>query len=272
MQLFISSFTKHENTLIIDNKAIIDQVRKVLRGKIWDRISIQEEVFASNNNANNTSNTNSRNNTRYLIEITARDKKQLVGTIISQKEITQDGPYTTLCVAIPNKWNKAELITQKLTEIWIDRIIFWPAERSIIKGKNDNKLKRISTIAREASEQSLRITTPEILFLEDSTILPSYLARSDSGQGIFVFDIPNTDEQHHTHIYPHSPTVSIEKNTPAITGIIWPEWGLTEKDYHCFGDTFSITPLGESVLRMETAAIIGGWEIHKSGKGKINNK
>ena len=59
-----------------------------------------------------------------------------------------------MIVSMPNKWEKAELIVQKLSEIGIDKIIFWPSERSIIKERNGKKEERLQKIIKEAVEQS----------------------------------------------------------------------------------------------------------------------
>jgi 16S rRNA (uracil1498-N3)-methyltransferase len=55
---------------------------------------------------------------------------------------------------MPNKWDKAEIIVQKLTEIGINHIVFWPSERSVIKETNKNKIERLEKISKEALEQS----------------------------------------------------------------------------------------------------------------------
>ncbi|HCB51694.1 TPA: hypothetical protein DEP21_03930 [Patescibacteria group bacterium] len=57
-------------------------------------------------------------------------------------------------VAMSNKWDKIELITQKLTEIGIAKILFRPGERSVIKERNKNKAIRLQKIVKEATEQS----------------------------------------------------------------------------------------------------------------------
>jgi RsmE family RNA methyltransferase len=47
-----------------------------------------------------------------------------------------------------------------------------------------------------------------------------------------------------------------------ITGIVGPEGGLTARDYENFAAyTPKVINLGETVLRMETAAIVGAWII-----------
>jgi 16S rRNA (uracil1498-N3)-methyltransferase len=55
---------------------------------------------------------------------------------------------------MPNKRDKAEMIVQKLTEIGINFIVFWPSERSVIRDINTSKMERLEKISKEAVEQS----------------------------------------------------------------------------------------------------------------------
>lgn len=55
---------------------------------------------------------------------------------------------------MPNKFEKLELIVQKLAEIGIDTVIFWPSRRSLLKDIPPKKMERLQIIAREATEQS----------------------------------------------------------------------------------------------------------------------
>lgn len=71
-----------------------------------------------------------------------------------------------MAIALPNRREKAELITQKLTEIGVSHIVFRPASRSVLKSTPDKKQNRIKQIALEASEQSFRTTLPTLTFLE----------------------------------------------------------------------------------------------------------
>lgn len=63
---------------------------------------------------------------------------------------------------MPNKREKAELIVQKLSEIGINEILFRPAERSVIKQRNEKKAERLRKIAKEAVEQSRGRQLPKI--------------------------------------------------------------------------------------------------------------
>ena len=59
-----------------------------------------------------------------------------------------------MLIAMPNKREKSELIVQKLTEIGIQNIYFWPSERSVIRQWNEKKAERLDKISHEALEQS----------------------------------------------------------------------------------------------------------------------
>ncbi|MEI8252333.1 MAG: 16S rRNA (uracil(1498)-N(3))-methyltransferase [bacterium] len=59
-----------------------------------------------------------------------------------------------MIICMPNKRDKAEMIVQKLTEIGINSIVFWPSERSVIRDINLSKMERLEKISKEAVEQS----------------------------------------------------------------------------------------------------------------------
>jgi RsmE family RNA methyltransferase len=67
----------------------------------------------------------------------------------------------------------------------LDHIVFFPSERSVLRGINDRKIMRLSKIAREAVEQSYGWFLPQIDFVDS---LESILEKSN----LVVFD-KNTD-------------------------------------------------------------------------------
>ncbi len=230
MQLFITSYTKKESTITINDAEILLQVRKVLRAKIGDTIWIQSPIYEATM-------------TRYEVRMDQRNDKKIVWTILSEQTHELTTKHTGMIIAMPNKWDKAELIVQKLSEIAIDKIIFWPAERSVIKEWNSKKEERLQKIIKEAVEQSRGRKLPELAF---NTTLSQELQDKD----IIIFD-KNEQELAQGNIVPSN------KN---ILGIIWPEWGFTSNDYKQFeNQTHEIVGLWNTVLRMETAAIIWGW-------------
>ena len=151
-----------------------------------------------------------------------------------------------MSIAMPNKRDKIELIVQKLAEIWIDQIIFWPSERSVIKEWNTKKAERVSKIAKEATEQSRNRFLPEIKF--STTPIVSNTAE------YVIFDKTEWSE----------PQFHKNPSAPLICGIIGPEWWLSSKDYQLRANTkHHIQQLWSGVLRTETGAIIG-WRLIKN--------
>ena len=226
MQLFITDFKQNWDKIIISNPEILEQTRKVLRMKIWDKFFVQKE------------------NTRYQLEISSCDKFSITGkileTILQTKDISNKNIW--IVVAMPNKWSKAELIVQKLSEIWVDEIYFRPSERSVLKDWNNKKWERLQKISQEAVEQSLWWKLPKIEFVKN--IFPVL-----QNKKIIVFDmvdqkvIPSYDSQAN------------------IIWVVWPEWWFTQKDYESFWKNFDLISLGDTVLRMETASIVWAWSL-----------
>lgn len=235
MQLFVSNYTKQWSTITISNLELLSQVRKVLRAKIGDIFYIQNPAKEAEK-------------IRYEVRIEQWDNKTITGTILSEETHALASQHIKMIVAMPNKWDKAELIVQKLSEIWISEIIFWPSERSIIKVWNPKKEERLNKIIKEAVEQSRWRNIPTITF---SSQIDEYIKNTT----LIIFDKADTRYEelgkNQTNLAPSSKS--------HITGIVGPEGGLTEKDYTIFAAyTPKIVGLGETVLRMETAAIVWG--------------
>ena len=117
---------------------LLSQLRKVLRIKKWDKICIQYS--------------NNEWTTRYELSIQDWTDKDLTGEIISSQTFSFPEKNISMLIAMPNKREKAELITQKLTEIWVENIYFWVSEHSIIRQRNDKKAERLNKISHEAVE------------------------------------------------------------------------------------------------------------------------
>jgi len=226
MQLFLSDFEEDGNLLTTKDIVVIKQLKRVLRAKPWLEIFFQKET--------------TKKTVRYKIKLDKVSDKWLLGTILSSEEKNITTKHIkTMIIAMPNKWKKAELIVQKLTEIWIQHIIFWIAERSEIRVSNTNKMERLLTISKEATEQSWWRKCPKIWFTDN---IKEILVNKN----IIIFDKTN-DKQEKTLIFD--------------VWIIGPEGGLTEKDYNIIGEATTVKSLWDTVLRTETAAIVGGWWI-----------
>ncbi|MEI6672153.1 MAG: RsmE family RNA methyltransferase [bacterium] len=170
MQLFITEYSKKNDTIIVNDTELLAQLRKVLRARIGDHIWIQSPQ-------------DEKTKIRYEISITLWDNKMFEGTIVHEQQHTLGNEKTTMLVAMPNKWDKVELIVQKLTECGLDQIVFWPSERSIIRTWNPKKEERLQKIIQEAVEQSRGRKLPKLVFATDIT---KYIQDPE----IIIFDKP----------------------------------------------------------------------------------
>jgi RsmE family RNA methyltransferase len=88
------------------------------------------------------------------VTLTSIDRTQIT-TSIESIDYRENQQIRTRCaIAFPNKFSKLELIVQKLTELSVDEIILFGAERSQPITLQEKKRQRIATIIKEATEQS----------------------------------------------------------------------------------------------------------------------
>ena len=225
MQLFLTNFNTKWDNITINDTEILNQIRKVLRMKIWDHIFVQNE------------------NIRYELEIYDRNSDTIFGNIIQIIKYEWKKDEKWIAIAMSNKREKMELIVQKLTEIWIKNIYFRPSERSVIRTRNEKKTNRISSISKEALEQSRWRYLPNIEFKKNISEIIKW-------KNIVVFDKSDKNTDWKT-------------NFPQNTiWIIWPEWWLSKKDYQELWQNIEIISLWDTVLRTETASILA-WRIIK---------
>jgi len=131
------------------------------------------------------------------------------------------------------KGERPELVVQKLTELGVDRIVPFAAERSVVRWEGEKAEKqtvRLRRVAREAAMQSRRTWLPEVAELTDfATVcgLPG-AAGADVGG-----DPPSLAH----------PTL-----------LIGPEGGWSPRERALLPGSVG---LGPTVLRAETAAISG---------------
>lgn len=232
MQLFITEqFVLQRDTIIVEEHRIIHQCNHVLRLQRDASIQIQNST------------------TRYTVIVQEINKKHIIWRVKDRYTLTSKNTSITIGIAYPNRWTKAELIIQKLTEIGVSRIVFIPFERSLKRTPSTQKQKRFDTIMIEASEQSGREHLPELLFLDtwDKNYILSY-------REIVFF------HQTWTSLSKKENNKNIKSPQNTI-GIIWPEWWFSESEHVFFlENSHKHYALGDNILRMETAAIIA-WRV-----------
>ena len=144
-------------------------------------------------------------------------------------------PDPVLSVAFAlTKGERPELAVQKLTELGIDRIIPFQAQRSVAVWEGERAVRhltRLRRVAREAAVQSRRAWLPEV-----SDLVP--LASLLGEPGAAIADPAGAP-----------PTLATS------TLVIGPEGGFTPEERALAGRTVR---LGPHVLRAETAAMTAG--------------
>lgn len=151
---------------------------------------------------------------------------KVVGEIASESE---PSPKLTVGFALV-KGSKPELVVQKLTELGIDTIIPFIAERSVVRwddAKTERQGERLTKVARDASMQSRRVWLPTVAPVARLSDLVSF-------EGVVRADRDGD-------------TLS-SINTTVLIG---PEGGWSAAE----ADSTTVVGLGRTVLRAETAAI-----------------
>lgn len=225
MHYFITKPTIQSEQLIVSEYRVVHQMRRVLRLRQWDFCVIQREMM------------------RYICQIhrySYSDVQLCVVDTISGSGWDWDLSWIILIVALPQQLSTVELVTQKCTEIGIDRIMRCSSQRSQLRDINDTKLWRISTIALEAAEQSHRWTIPMIEFVDWNTVINMVINHRSVIFSLIQQD--NTD------------------TIPTVRYNLWlvgPEWWRTLEEEQQLIQCWAVSrTLWQTVLRMETACIV----------------
>ena len=140
------------------------------------------------------------------------------------------------------KGDRDEYAVQQATELGVDGVIPWAAQRSIVKWEGNKIAKghqRWSAIVREASKQSLRPWIPEVGDLASTSIL---CALADQTR-MLVLD-PTAQQ----------PLSAFEADGRDIVLVVGPEGGLSESELsRLTAAGASAWSLGTPVLRTSTA-------------------
>lgn len=148
-----------------------------------------------------------------------------------------------LCVPILQE-QKMSFILQKATELGVDLIIPILTARSMvkIKDKENKKIERWKRICKEASEQSKRVTIPEVSEIKKITDL--------NLDGLKI--VCSTKEKDNTLKKVLKNNLKCDK----IIMVVGPEGGLTLDEENKLIDLgFIPTSLGDNILRVETAPL-----------------
>ena len=155
-------------------------------------------------------------------------------------------PRVVVVQALP-KGDRGELAVELLTEVGVDVIVPWAAQRCIVKWegeKAEKGVKKWRTAAREASKQSRRANVPQVTNLAQT----SDVARLIS-------------ETSHAFVLHETGPVKLSSASIPLQGdvllVVGPEGGLTDDELQQFTEqSGKIVRLGPTILRTSTAGTV----------------
>lgn len=224
IQHFIIDADLSQDSLRIEDKDLIHQMKDVLRFKAGDECIVLDGKGQKAHG-----------------KIEELHKRGALVTLEGVETCEPAVRAVRLFCAISKKPATFELIVQKATELGVTDIVPLISERTQVKELR--KVERLHHIIREASEQSERCFLP---MLHDGLRFNELIGSLP--QGLVLAGDPWKYDLHLKDVeIPEDEDVNI---------IIGPEGGLSEKELEAlFKEGAKLFLLGDTVLRMETAAI-----------------
>src|SRR5690606_34004080 len=190
----------------------------------------------------------------YLVQLDGLTRNLITGHIMD-KQAGRDEPVISLSLAYSlARREKIELIVQKGTELGISGFFPYISSRSLVQDLKTNRARqdRLESIAREASEQSLRAKLPVMLPVTSYEDMLKQTSDHDlkliAWEGTAIVKRICADTLH--------PLINADLKSLIL--LIGPEGGFSAEEVkkaEAYG--FQQVSFGNSILRMETACIAG---------------
>ncbi len=171
--------------------------------------------------------------------------KILKAEIINRETHVIENPIVCVAQAIA-KGDRADLSIELLTEVGVDKIILWQANRSVskIENKSDKLILKWQNIAKESTKQARRPFMPEILNCVNTNELVNQFSNFEK---VIILD-PDS---------PNNFFEEIKKISNNILLVIGPEGGIDQTEISLFKNAgVNFASLGESILRTSSAGAI----------------
>lgn len=153
-------------------------------------------------------------------------------------------PAITVVQALP-KGDRGELAVEVLTEIGVERIVPWAAERSVAVWRGERAEKgraKWAATAREAAKQSRRVWHPSIDPIADTADVARLVADADLAVVL--------------HEAATEPLPVVGPEASQVLVVVGPEGGLTDAELAALADAGARPArLGAEVLRTSTAGL-----------------
>jgi 16S rRNA (uracil1498-N3)-methyltransferase len=182
----------------------------------------------------------------YLAEVEAARRDLVSFRVIERIEAVEAPVRIALYVALV-RFERIELLVEKATELGVESMSFFPAERSErgLDRAAGKRAERWQRIAREASEQSRRVRLPEI-----AAPAPFRDVLADAGPCRLLLD----EEPGCASLLTALPSPRAPEDRVSV--LVGPEGGWTDRERGLIREAgWRSVSLGAAILRTETAAI-----------------
>ena len=189
--------------------------------------------------------------------VTAAGGGQVELRVQARREVPVPDPRITVVQAIP-KGERAELAVETMTEVGVDVVVPWQAERCVARWPADRAAKSLArwrSTAREAAKQARRARVPEVTGLAS----PADVAARISAAACAVLLEPGAAGSLARLPLPDHGDIVL---------VVGPEGGLSPAEVDAFTEAGAVPArLGESVLRTSTAgAVAAAVLMSRSGR------
>lgn len=179
-----------------------------------------------------------------VVDVPAKD--QVLVEVVAITVAPPPQPRVLVVQAIP-KGDRGELAVEMLTEVGVDVVIPWAAQRCVAQWKGDKEDKGVAkwrTAAREAAKQSRRPRTPQITNLASTKDVIRLIS-----------------ETQHAWVLHEDGDVRLSGISVPIQGdlllVVGPEGGVSSEELEAFSNAGAqVVRLGPTVLRTSTAGTV----------------
>jgi 16S rRNA (uracil1498-N3)-methyltransferase len=189
--------------------------------------------------------------------VTAAGGGQVELRVQARREVPVPDPRIVVVQAIP-KGDRAELAVETMTEVGVDAVVPWQAERCVARWPADRAAKSLArwrSTAREAAKQARRARVPEVTGLASSA---DVAAQITAAAAAVVLEPGAADSLARLPLPDHGDIVLV----------VGPEGGLSPAEVAAFTGAGAVpATLGPSVLRTSTAgAVAAAVLMSRSGR------
>jgi 16S rRNA (uracil1498-N3)-methyltransferase len=180
-------------------------------------------------------------------EVRSVSRRGLVAEVLARHVEPVAEPRLVVVQAIA-KGDHAERAVDLLTEVGVDRIVPWEAERAVVSWRGEREAKALArwrTTARSAAKQSRRLRFPEVT----APVATGEVARLCAGASLAL-------------VLHESASVSVAEVAIPSAGevvlVVGPEGGISPAELEVLVGAGAVAVrLGATVLRTSTAGVVG---------------